>query len=410
MVTLRCWAVWQVGQRSRAAAQRLARRRAVRLGLLGAALLPLVACGGFFQCENKPACPTTTGPGTTPGSAALDVAYVSYTTAAGNAVVTGYSLTGGALSAINSVTLPFVPIAMAVTAKNTFLYVASVPGYSSPGIYAYAIGTDGSLTVAFGGKAVATDQVGAMAIAPDGNYLYTLESLGQEMLQYAVNESTGALATGGPVAVQALSCAPSLGTPLLPSCAVAVSPKGDFVVASLGTQGDAVYSYNSASGVTSNGPVAQLPPGTNSGDFAVAIDANDNAYVAQTSTMTRFGLATTGVTNLGYYGYPSGQNPRSIVVDPGSKFVYTADVKAGKITGFAAGTTTTLTGSPYAAPANVAALGVDNTDTYLVAVGYDATAGVQLYSLASSGVLSALAKTAGTSTITQNPVLLAMTH
>ena len=153
--------------------------------------------------------------------------------------------------------------------------------------------------------------------------------------------------------------------------------------------------------------------GTSSGDFSVTLDDSDNAYVAQTSTLTVYTLSSSGVAQRGTtYSYPSGSVPRSTVVDPSSKFVYTADVGTSKISGFATGTAgvTELSGSPFPAPANVAAIGVDSTDTYLVAVGYDAAAGVQLYSLASSGVLSALAKTAGTSTATQYPVLVAMSH
>jgi hypothetical protein len=52
---------------------------------------------------------------------------------------------------------------------------------------------------------------------------------------------------------------------------------------------------------------------------------------------------------------------------------------------------------------------VDNTGSYLVAVGYDATAGVQLFSISTTGVLASL-KSAATSTATQYPVLVAMTH
>src|SRR5579875_4099754 len=74
--------------------------RVLGLGVLGALLLPLMACNNFFQCENKPACPASTGTGTGTGSSStLDFAFVSYTNSAGNAVITGYNIAGGALTA-----------------------------------------------------------------------------------------------------------------------------------------------------------------------------------------------------------------------------------------------------------------------------------------------------------------------
>jgi 6-phosphogluconolactonase len=397
--------------------------RAFAFSTLGGLLLPLAGCNNFFQCENKPACPatsTSTGSGSSSGSGStVDYAFVSYTTtdSAGNPTSTlkGYNIASGALTAINSVTLPFVPIAMAVNPANSILYVASVPGYSDPGIYEYAIATDGTLSVANGGAALVTDPVGAMTISPDGNYLYTLEAAGLNMIQYAVNSSTGALATGGTVGTPSLSCVPAVSPVVLPGCSVAVSPKKDYVVASFGTSGTAIYSYSSSSGITNATPTV-LTPATGSGDFAVAIDGNDNALIARTVSLGGYELASLVASPSTYTGQSvaiaSGTIPRSTVVDPDSKFVYTADVGLGKISGFSIGSTalpTALTSSPYSGPANVASLGIDSTDTYLVAAGFDATAGLQLYSIAASGVLTPIVS-AATTTATAYPVLVAMSH
>ncbi len=391
-------------------------RQAAKVLVLGATLLPLLACGNFFQCENKPACPASGGSGGGGDTTAGDFAYVSYTTTAGSSVITGYNIAKGALTTINAVTLPFVPIAMVVNPANTRLYVASVPGIANPGIYEYAIGTDGTLSSANSGGALATDLVGAMAISPDGNYLYTVQStgsIGLTMTQYTVKTSPDTLTSSGVLTLPpSLPCTLSASKPVLPLCSVTVSPEKDYVVASLGTSGDAVFGYSSSEGITNNGAFSQITAGTNSGDFSSVIDSADNLYLAQTSTMTVVGLASSGNTNRGTYTYPAGSIPRSVVVDSAATFVYTADVGLGKITGFATGTTTALTvlsGSPFAAPASVAALGVDNTDGYLVAVGYDANAGVQLYSVATTGVLTPV-KSTGTSTATQYPVLVAMSH
>lgn len=381
----------------------------LRLLLLGALLTPLLACQGFFQCENKAACPSTT---TTTTTNTTDVAYVAYTTSAGSSVITGYNVAGGALTAINTVMLPFVPEAMAVNAANTRLYVASVPGYASRGIYEYTISSTGALSAANSGSALATDLVGAMAISADGNYLFTLQSTGLTLTEYTVNASSGALTSVGILTVPSFSCGLSVTIPVLPTCSIAVSPENNYVVAALGSQGDAVFTYSSSSGITNNGAYSQITAGASSADFSVALDTLNRLYIAQTATISSWAIASTGNTNRGTYTYPSGSIPRSVVVSSDAAFVYTADAGTSRVTGFATGTTTaltTLSGSPYTAPANVAALGLDNTGDYLVAAGYSATAGVQLFSISSAGLLTAT-KSAATSTATQYPVLVAMSH
>jgi 6-phosphogluconolactonase (cycloisomerase 2 family) len=295
-----------------------------------------------------------------------------------------------------------------VAPSNNFLYVASDPGYTSPGVYLYTIATDGSLTAPSGVSQ--TDTVGAMAMSADGKYLFTLSSLGQAMTQYSV-DSTGTLSKAGALTVSSLSCALATTTPVSASCGIGTSPNNDFVVASFGTQGDYVFPYTSSGGITTTG-AQPIAAGTASGDFSVAIDASDNAYIAQTSTMTVYGLTSTAVNNRGTISYASGSVPRSVTIGPSSKYVFTANQGTGTISSFTTGTTTALSsvsGSPFTGPAHVAALGVDNTGSYLVAVGYDATAGVQLFSISTTGVLASL-KSAATSTATQYPVLVAMTH
>lgn len=381
---------------------------------LGALLLPLMACNNFFQCENKAACPaTTTGGGTS--TTTVDFAYVAFTTVSGStstSYIVGYDISSGALTSVANVTLPFVPVALAVSPNNAFLYVASVPGATSPGIYGYSIGSTGALTALSSGNALFTDTVAAMTISPDGEYMYTVNSLGLTMAQYSLNTSTGALTSSGVVTVPAASCVLNTSLPVSQACSVAVSPAKNYVVASLGTAGDAVFGYATGSGVTNNGTFYEIAPFTNSGDFSVGIDASNNAYISQTAGMTAYSLGSTAATSRGTVSYASGAVPRSVAVDPESRFVFTANEGTGTISAFATGTSTALTaitGSPFTGPAHVSALGVDSTSSYLVALGYDSSAGVQLWSIPSSGVISQL-KTAGSTTATQFPVLVAMSH
>lgn len=388
------------------------RRRVLRvvavLGLL-VSLVPLAACNNFFQCD-KASCTSSGTSGS--GSSTSDLAYVAYTSTTGTSYLVGYDISSGALTSVANITLSYIPVAVAVSPNNAFLYVASAPGSSNPGIFAYAIGSTGALTAVSSGNALVTDTIGAMTISPDGNYLFTLSSLGSAMTEYTANTSTGLLTAAGALTVPSLTCALAATTPVTQTCSVAVSPEKDFVVASFGTQGDVVYTYGSSTGIPNGTTATGISAGSESGDFSVAIDSSDNAYVAQTSSVTVYGLSSSTITNRGTVSYASGSIPRSIIVDPDSKFVYTANLGTGTISGFTIGTTTALTaisGSPFTGPAHVSAIGVDNTDAYLVAAGYDASAGLQLFSVASTGVPSLL-KSAGTTTATQYPVLLAMTH
>lgn len=382
--------------------------RALAAVVVTALLLPLTACSNFFSCD-KASCPSGGSGGGGGGSTSGDYAYVAYTDTNGTSYIAAFDVSSGKLTAIKTVTLPYVPVAMTVAPSNGYLYVATLPTYSSPGIYRYSIGTDGSLTAATNNPQVA-DTIGAMVLTADGAHLITLNSFGQSLTQYSVNTSTGALSTAGAQTVNSLSCSLTATTPVSASCALAASPNNDYVVASFGTQGDVVFPYSTANGITISG-AQTIAPLTSSGDFSVAIDANDNAYIGQTSSVSVYSLGST-VGLRGTVNYTSGTVPRGVTVGPSSKFVFTANQGAGTISSFTTGTAPALqavSGSPFTGPAHVAALGLDNTGSYLVAAGYDGSAGVALFSISTTGVLASIAS-AGTGTATAYPVLVAMTH
>ena len=285
----------------------------------------MLGCGGFFQCVNKPSCPATTGTGTGTGTTTVDYAYVAFTTVSGStttSTLVGYNIAGGALTQATSVALPFIPVALAVSPNNAFLYVASTPGSANPGVYGYAIGSTGGLTALNGGNVFFTDGIGAMTTSPDGNYLYTVSAVTNTITEYGLSPTTGGLSRTGLVSVPLAACTLGVGTPVTQTCSVAVSPTDSYVVASLGTVGDAIYGYASNTGITNNGaPIAQIASGAASGDFSVAIDGSNNAYVAQTAGVTVYGLTSGTPTNRGTVGYAGNAVPRGIVVDPDSKFV-----------------------------------------------------------------------------------------
>ena len=406
----------------RAAAPRAKFRRLLAVGGLAASLLPLTACNGFFQCE-KASCTTPVGstpptgtPGTPTPNNTGDYAYIA-NSSAGTTYLSEYSITSGALNSLGTISLGYIPVQLAVSPNNSFLYVASVPGTASPGIYLYTIGSTGALSAGNNGAALVTDTIAAMAVSPDGNWLYTVNNDGFTMAEYSVNRTTGALSLVGDLALPGTTCSLSAALPVSQSCSIAVSPNGEYVVASLGPSGDAVFSYSSSGGIGNDGAFTTISSGYSvsnpTGDFSVALDGNNYAYIAQTSSLTVYGISSlSSIVDEGTVSYTEGSAPRAVTLSRKDNYVYTANEGAGTISGFGisgSGQLNEVSGSPVAGPANVSALGADNTGDYLLAVGYNANTGVRLYSIASTGALTQVAQ-AGSGADDAYPALVAMTH
>ncbi len=392
-----------------------------RFGLAGAMLLlwcaALTGCNGFFVCQ-KASCPTSTTGTTTTNTG--DYAYVSNTTSSTSSIA-AYNVASGALTAISGspFSLGYVPLAMVVSPNNSFLYAGSGNG----GIFLYTIASSGALSGS--GTASVTTLLGSissMDISPDGAFLFALDQTGTSLSEYQLNTSTGALTLSNSFNVPGLNsgCAPS-GTPVSQSCSVKVSPISNgsgFVAVALGTSGTVVFPYTTSQGITSAtnyGSIAccnsvVVAP---SGDFSVAFDSNDYLYIARTLTLSSYGsVNTTAPVNAGNITFGGGVTPRAVTISKNGSYLYTANKGAGTISGFTltgAGGLSALSGNSFAGPTNVAALGVDNSGSYLLAAGYDASTGVQLYK-PTSGVPGSAVASAGTGTDTTFPVLVAMTH
>lgn len=393
-------------------------RLAAEVLSLAAPLLALAGCSGFFV---KPTTTTTTNTGTATATTG-DYAYVA-NSSAGTTSLSEYAIgaatatTPASLTSIGTLNLGYVPVALAVSPANSYLYVASAPGASTPGVYLYNINaTSGVLTAANSGNVLATDTVAAMTVSPDGNWLFTVNSTGITMNEYQVNTTTGGITLASTITLPSLGCLLGVATPTSQSCSVAVSPSENYVVAALGTSGDAVFTYSSASGITGSGFSTIPSVSAVSGDFSVVLDANNYAYIARTSSVGVYSLGST-ITNTSNATYNTATNtgiaPRGIILNRAGTYVFTANEGTGSISSFGIGTGGVLdlvnNGAPFAGPAHVSALGADNTGLYLVAVGYDASTGVRLYSLSSVGVLTQVAAVAS-GTNTALPALVAMTH
>ena len=383
--------------------------------LLSSIAALLTGCGSFFQCEGKADCPTTgTGTGTGTGTTTTtDYVYVA-NSASGATYLNGYTLASGTLTAATGA--PFslgtnaVPQALAVTPANTFLYMATDSNFTNPvgtgDIYGYSITTGGALSILASGSPLIQENDAAIAISPDGQWLFTLPIDAQQINEYPINASTGVL--NALAAYYGLAGAATGGINPL---GIAVAPSGEYFAAALGTGGADVYSFDTTTGQGATVPVTINPANSATGIYAVAFDSNNNLYCAGTAGLQVFSISASGAITL-LKTYAAGNGAHSIVINKASTYVYVGNQTDSTITGYSIGTNAALTalvGSPYSAPTAVGALAIDNTSAYLVAAGYNTTSGIQLFSIGSAGALT-MTGSAGTGATTGIPLAIAATH
>lgn len=377
--------------------------------LLSATTSLLTGCGSFFSCEGKASCPAAPSSGTpsTPATSNTDFAYVS-NSVTGNTYVSGYDLTSGTLVAATNSPFSFgySPSAMAINPANTYMYVASDSTLSAGVgyIYAYGIGTGGTLSILSSGSPLENESVTSLDISPDGQWLFALDTNGLTLEEYSINSSTGALTFASTYGIT--GAANGLVTP----SGVKVAPTGDYLVVAMGTGGAETFSLNTTTGAAA--ATTLISPATaSSGIYAAAADNNHHLYCAGTVGLQVFSTTTTGVPTL-MKAYAAGNGAHSVVINNAATTVYVGNQTDSTISGYAIDTTaalTPLTGSPFAAPKTVNALSIDSTQGYLIASGYNSTAGVQLFKIGSAGALTAGAST-GSGTVTAIPGAIAVTH
>jgi 6-phosphogluconolactonase len=367
--------------------------------LLTSATLLMTACGSFFQCEGKPSCPTTSTPGTpstpsTPAgssgsSTAADYAYVA-NSVTGIAYMNGYTLSSGTLTATTSspYSLSFTPTALAITPAGTFLY-ASTDSQLTNGtgyIYGYKINSGGALSILGSGSPLVSEDVTSLAISPDGNWLFCLDSNGLTLEQYSINPTTGALTFATTYGVTGAT------NGIVTPSAVKVSPTGEYVAVALGTGGAETFAFNTSTGVGSAATLIQ-PANSAIGIYSLAADSNNYLYCVGTDGLEVFTVNNIGDATL-LKVYPTGNGSNSVAINSTSTYVYVGNESDSTITGYSIGTDAALTavpGSPFSAPTNVSAVSFDNSGAYLLASGYNTISGTQLYTVGSKGALTSSA-------------------
>ena len=335
--------------------------------------LALTGCSGFFVDENTSG--TGTGTGTTPSTA--DYVYVVNQT---RNTVSAFTVGASTLTAIGSspysLTTGFVPLSAEVTRANTFVYVGGIGA-----IECFSIGSTGALTFLSAASASAEASFVTLTTSPDGQWLLALDSLSQTLYTFGINASTGVLTLNGTTNYTA-------GGPgtVVPS-SLRVSPNGAYVIAALGTGGDAIFNFNTTTGVPTQVTMLAAPSGKS--DNAVAIDAN-SAFVyfarggstAGTAGVSSYSLGSGGALTQVQALATTGNTPYSVLLDATGAYLYTANRADGTISGFSisSGSLTAISGSPYSAGTLATALVRDNSGKYVLAASFGGTPDLEMYS------------------------------
>jgi 6-phosphogluconolactonase len=315
---------------------------------------------------------------------------------------------------------------LAVTPANTFLYAATTNG-----IYAYAINSDGSITVQNSGNAVAQDVVAtSMQVDSTGGYLLAAGigiSIGAQAIGiYQINSTTGLLTaiTGSPLALYTGKAATA--TVVTPT-AMLITPNNSYVYVSLSSLGVQVLTLGSGGALSTGTAATFLPPtstSTSPADYGLASDPNSKfLFVAEINTGLRvLSIGTSGTLNeVSGSPYAVGTGPTGVALDTTGSYVYVANKGSNNISAFtltaASGKLAAISGSPFSSGGQLPiALVNDNQKKYLAVInsgsnGSTGNSDLQLFAFDSTtdGKLDPVA-TATTGTDPTNPTALAASH
>jgi 6-phosphogluconolactonase (cycloisomerase 2 family) len=295
----------------------------------------------------------------------------------------GFVIGTGTLAAVNNspVATSYGPLSLVVTPNNSLLYVGA-----STGIFVYFINSDGSLTTPTTGSQPAGVFATSLAVSPDGQWLIALDGTTQQLDIFQINSSTGGLNT-----ITAPATYSATSGVWQPS-QVRISPDGTLIFAALGTAGDAVFTFNTTTGVAASSQT--LATGNvATGDYGLAINATTTyLYIARSGTnggVAVYSIGAGGALNpVNGTPFAAGGGTFSVALDNTGTYVYATNRTDGTISGYTIkpGTTTAglaltpLSGSPYPSGLVVQSIGADSTGKYVLAAAFSGGPDLTMYS------------------------------
>jgi 6-phosphogluconolactonase (cycloisomerase 2 family) len=294
--------------------------------------------------------------------------------------IAGYTISSGALTGISGTSFTNLSgaTAIAIAPNGAYLYVAS----QGIGIVPYTINSStGALTQ---GTAFGDTEAGALQIDPSGKWLLDA-SLAGTLNAYPITSSGTLASQTVPLPIQLAGTAVEQ---------VAISPNGALISVALGGNGTQSFAFNAgntASPIGNEINVINPLGGVNKGGaISVAIDPQNRLlYIGELAAFNSntnsgalrvFTIGTTsqGQPNLNELSYaspyaPLGTGPQAILPDPTGKYVYVASwqtLAAGAITGYSVSTSalTQIGSSTANMGTQPAGLAEDSTNSYVLAI------------------------------------------
>jgi len=317
----------------------------------------------------------------------------------------------GQLTTIGTTALPAAGAsAIAVAPNGNFLYVST-----GSGIFLYTIASSGTLTLQDNGQAISQDLAYSMQVDATNSWLVDVVNGIAEVNAIAINPSTGGLASTSGEAEQVFPLPSSDTNPVQ----VAISP-GDsnscancYVFVAMGSGGTEAIHFNPANSdpFTGSGATIKLL-NTDGGDTTVAVDPQNRLlYVGETAAVSgtqtgglrAFAISTGALTEVSGSPYASGgTGPSSILPTANGSYVYVANQAVsgssdGNIEGFSVSTTSLTTiGSAAAGPTGRLGMAEDSTGSYVLAVDFTGNPDLEAYTMSSGALTSSLTVATGT--------------
>jgi 6-phosphogluconolactonase (cycloisomerase 2 family) len=321
--------------------------------------------------------------------------------------IVALSISSGKLTTISALTLSTTQAqAIAVAPNGKFLYVSTVYG-----IYLYAIGSNGALTPGNGGLAISPDMAESMQVDATNSWLVDAiagESEAQ-LNAIAINPNTGNLAVSGETEVPFLLPAATV-TQLAISPNDSSSCSNCYVFVGMGSGGTEIIHFDPAN-ANPFGTFGTINRISGGGDNAVAVDpTNRLLYVGETAARSGtqtgglrvFTIASGGVNEIVGSPYAiGGTGPSDILPTSDGDYVYVANqvvsgIPTDNIASFSVSTTSLTPVSTVAAgPTGRIMLAEDSTHSFLLAADFAGDPDLQAYSMSSGTLTSVLSTSTG---------------
>jgi 6-phosphogluconolactonase (cycloisomerase 2 family) len=240
----------------------------------------------------------------------------------------------------------------------------------------------------------------AIAVTPNGAFVYTANSGAADISIFAVNTTTGAVTAAGTA---------STGSGSAPY-GITVDPSGLFVLAADSADGTlVVFQINQTTGALAQVAGSPFPtaPAPGANPSSVTVDPSDQFVYATNQFNPTLGLAgytfnpapgSGDLTQLATWQVATGNAPDWVIVDPLDRFVYVSNSLDGTVGGWTLGTggaLTPMTGSPFAAGFGTGArpgvIAIDPTGRFLYVTDPINSEVVAFNIDQSTGALSAMA-------------------